>query len=1087
MRARKNIKKLCFIFTAIIVAACFAFIGCGDNDAPAEPTDEKTTYTVSFDSHGGTSFAPITYTGTAITLPVPTRTGYDFIGWFGNAELTGTAVSSPYTPVSDITLHAGWNEHGTVDPPDEPTPTPDKKIIVSFDSHGGTTYEDEEYTDAAISLPVPERYNYEFAGWFDNAELSGDPLAATYAPTASVTLHAKWIACVYIYMYYGTSTDHKRFTYHDGDTVTFSDIAFTPDPVTVDGAQCPFVKWVYEDTDDSPEGEIAIGADNIIITAVYDYSAVPPKNRLEQNADGSYTSTGNVACVLRECAEGTYAYSATVTFSKSMSGAAGIAFRMNMSGNDYAFEDKGTTYLAAGIHASTGKLQVCSVTDGNFAQLAGSQVAFEDLPASFREKYEKGINVCVELAVVDYGTRLEVYIDRELAYTFSDAAKLAAYTGTGLGIRSSAKGAEFEDIFSHGELTVSFDSNGGTAADPVEYTYGKLDLPRPTKDGVALGGWYYDKELTNKVVVAKFRAEGDITLYAKWVTDYYTVTLDSNGGTEYAPLPYAEGTIDLPSPQKVNGIFTGWYYDELLTRAVNANEPDITSDTTLYAAYRLPYGNVTDNGDGSYTTTANTAAVIGTDASRTFDITMNITFAKGGGGAIGMLFCGAISADYSFEKGAAYLSAQIVPSTGNLQVCKINNGFAHVPGTPVALASLPQSWQTKFNDAAANDGITVELKLECRTGGFRVYIDGALAYSCTDAALVAGYTGDGYGIRSSAKGVTFDYDYREVKTEQATLTFVYNDATVATVETETSGIFVIPDMNKTLANGNVLTYTGGWYDGQTKLDAGYTVTSSKTIEGRFTEKVTRNGVEIVTDGGETSYIATGTRASMQGFTVPDVQMESGTYSYTLTLAKPATSKTFEVRTLFFVDDANSVNITGTGNQAVPFVNFNSATGGVMVGKKIKNSSVSFFTCTFATIKACAYKTYFESVAAGNELVLDFKIVFDKGWFKFYINDCLIIVYGDADHTGETVYGATFTKSSKTNGNTGADAALAEFDAYINAPTGLAVGIQMWQDTANAGGRVTFSNVSCVPLQPVTQNADPALTAQTAYIKTKETL
>ncbi len=1036
------------------------------------------TYTVTFECDCGETHDPLVYKGAALKLPVPTRDGHTFLGWFESETASSPVNADAYTPTKNIALVAKWKS----DAPAE------DKTIVTFESNGGTKFEPVEYNSGAISLPVPERYNYEFAGWFDNKDMSGNAISGEYTPTASITLYAKWTAVTYIYMYYGASTDHRRLTYSDGDTVEFKDISFTPDDITVDGTACPFVKWVYEDTDTEPT-TIEVGRDNIIIVAVYDYSALPPKSNLTQNSDGSYTATGNVAHTFVEKTDDIRVWAADVTFTKSMSGGAGIAFRMNMSGSDYAYEDSGSTYLSAVIIAASGKLQVSSVTDGKFAQLAGSQVAFESLPDNFKYKYNNGINVSIELAVVDYGDKFEIYIDRELCYTYTDAAKLANYTGNGFGIRCSARGAEFENLSYNTTLTVSFDANGGTTPTPVTYTFGKLELPTSEKEGVVLGGWYYDDALSQKVNPNFFRASSDITLYAGWSTDYYTVTLDSLGGGDFEPIKYVDGSLALPVPQKENHIFTKWYYDSNLTSPVDEQDPIITNDTTLYAGYRLPKGNITDNGDGTFTATANTAVLLGVGTKVTFDITMDITLSKGGAGAIGILLRGMLPGDNSWESGCKYISVQLVAASGNLQVSRINNGFAHMSGTPISLSALPRDWQNKFNAAASGETISAVLKVEARTDGFRVYIDGALAYTYTNATVLQEFTSLGYGIRSSHKGSTFALDYKEINTSPITVTFVSDGQTVSTVESETDGVIAMPAATQkadvTQANGNVTSYTfDGWYiDGEPFNSV--KLTKDTTAVAAFKEKITRNGIEIVTENNETKYVATGTRATQQGFTLPDIEMQGGVYSYTVTCKKPkTTSNEFSIRTLFYVRDAGSINLTGTGTQALPFITINLANGTLFVGKKINNSSQSVFCLKITDFKECAYTRYFTSVAGEGDLTLDFRIVFEKGMFKYYINDCLLIVYGGMDYTGETLYGEKYDETSATMDNNKYTAALKEFDAYINDPDGFKVGIQMWHNTSIVGGRIEFSNVVCE------QSATPEQTAvsygETAYIRSKET-
>ena len=71
------------------------------------------TYTVSFDANGVTcpdSSKSVTYNSAYGTLPIPTRTGYGFDGWFTSAQ-GGSAVDADtvMSTASNHTLYAHWS------------------------------------------------------------------------------------------------------------------------------------------------------------------------------------------------------------------------------------------------------------------------------------------------------------------------------------------------------------------------------------------------------------------------------------------------------------------------------------------------------------------------------------------------------------------------------------------------------------------------------------------------------------------------------------------------------------------------------------------------------------------------------------------------------------------------------------------------------------------------------------------------------------------------------------------------------------------------------------------------------------------
>jgi len=148
-------------------------------------------------------------------------------------------------------------------------------------------------------------------------------------------------------------------------------------------------------------------------------------------------------------------------------------------------------------------------------------------------------------------------------------------------------------------FTVYFESNGGTAVDPVKTERGASitePAPPPTRDGYVFGGWYKDTGLTERWNFGNDIVTTDVTLYARWLpsgTVPFTVTFESNGGSEVAPIMYlmSGDKISQPAiPTKTGrySIFGGWYTDAALnedSRYIFGTE--VTADITLYAKWLL--------------------------------------------------------------------------------------------------------------------------------------------------------------------------------------------------------------------------------------------------------------------------------------------------------------------------------------------------------------------------------------------------------------------------------------------------------------------------------------------------------------------
>ena len=113
---------------------------------------------------------------------------------------------------------------------------------------------------------------------------------------------------------------------------------------------------------------------------------------------------------------------------------------------------------------------------------------------------------------------------------------------------------------------VTLNTNGGTIADGKDvtgYTYG-VDATLPTdvtRTGYTFKGWYDNENLTGSPVTAIGGAEtGNKEYWAKWEINQYTITFDTNGGSEIAPIIQDYGTeITAPAdPTRKGYTFKGW-------------------------------------------------------------------------------------------------------------------------------------------------------------------------------------------------------------------------------------------------------------------------------------------------------------------------------------------------------------------------------------------------------------------------------------------------------------------------------------------------------------------------------------------------
>ena len=121
------------------------------------------------------------------------------------------------------------------------------------------------------------------------------------------------------------------------------------------------------------------------------------------------------------------------------------------------------------------------------------------------------------------------------------------------------------------QYTITFDTNGGSEIAPITHDYGtEITAPdNPTRKGYTFKGW--DKEIPKTMPVE------NITVKAQWEINQYTITFDTNGGSEIAPITQDYGTeITAPdNPTRKGYTFKGW--DKEIPKAMPAENITITA------------------------------------------------------------------------------------------------------------------------------------------------------------------------------------------------------------------------------------------------------------------------------------------------------------------------------------------------------------------------------------------------------------------------------------------------------------------------------------------------------------------------------
>lgn len=154
-------------------------------DVDGTPVATTGIFTVTFNSNGGSAVAyQLVASGGLATAPAaPTRAGYTFAGWYGEAALTTAWNFGTGTISADQTLWARWTAIS---------------YSITYQLDGGTnngsnpaSYTVETPTITLLGGTKPE---LNFAGWYDNAGLTGSAVTSIPVGTSgNKEFWAKWV------------------------------------------------------------------------------------------------------------------------------------------------------------------------------------------------------------------------------------------------------------------------------------------------------------------------------------------------------------------------------------------------------------------------------------------------------------------------------------------------------------------------------------------------------------------------------------------------------------------------------------------------------------------------------------------------------------------------------------------------------------------------------------------------------------------------------------------------------------------------------------------------------------------------------
>ena len=508
--------------------------------------------TIELDANGGNvtpDSVEVIVDETYGNLPVPTRDGYTFAGWF-SAATSGTEIKSSTTVTSTSArkLYAHWTENVIT-------------VTVTFNANGGEVSQGSTtviYGKIYGSLPVPTKTGYTFNGWYTSATGGTKVTESTNViSSSSHTLYAHWTEVI--------------------TTVT----------VTLNAGV-----------------NASVSPSSLIINKDGKYGSLPTPVKEDYKFDGWYTEvTGGTKVesttkLVSDTAHTLYAHwslsSYMVTFSVG-DGTVATSSKKVTIGEAYGelpvpnLQD----YIFVGWYNDPDageEITAESIVDINGSRTLYARWVYNSVIVTFYAYQGAAIQSVEYVANKAYGVLPEAP-DRS-GYTFE-----GWYTelegGQKVTANSTVIAQDALTLYAHwtkSEILVSFNANGGeVSTTSKKYTVGNEygSFPEPERSNYKFEGWYTELEGGDKIAESKTVSVDDSTiLYAHWSLIKVTVTFNGNGvavTTKSKSLTVGEqyGSFEKLTREDYN--FLGWYTAS--EGGTKVESTDIVNETTAHTLY----------------------------------------------------------------------------------------------------------------------------------------------------------------------------------------------------------------------------------------------------------------------------------------------------------------------------------------------------------------------------------------------------------------------------------------------------------------------------------------------------------------------
>lgn len=506
------------------------------------------------------------------------RYGYELIGWNTDSSPNSTLYGLDEDILmggSDLNLYAAWSALPT--------------YHISYDGNGnesGADPEDDipylegENVKVAQKPANMKRYGYDFAGWNTESDGSGttyDEGALITFAQEDVSLYGEWTALPsYSITYDGNGADSgivpvDNNTYLEGETFT----------VLNNSGALALTGYMFDGWNTAADGSgtnIEAGLTDEMLDSDFTlYAQWKIGPRYFVTYDGNGFDAGREPLDHNGYIQETEAV--VLGNSRGMEHT-GYTF----DGWNTSSDGTGTAYVAGAM------LPVLNEDTVLYAQWS---------PNTYTLSYNPVHNVTSPAAVtVAYGTLLQKPTEPDNPdYILTGWYYDEALTNP---VDFTADTMPAEDLVLYAawmdsDYTLSFDDGYNlTTPSAIEVTYGEslYEPVNPDRAGYTFSGWYYDEARTHSVsFTTDTMPSHDVTLYAKWGVNPYTITYSTGVDVTSPSAAMADFDTLIPEPtppEKEGYSFGGWYYDMGYANAVNFEADTMpANDLTLYAEWQI--------------------------------------------------------------------------------------------------------------------------------------------------------------------------------------------------------------------------------------------------------------------------------------------------------------------------------------------------------------------------------------------------------------------------------------------------------------------------------------------------------------------